>query len=164
MMSAWKPQSLNFSLNSHTGPLLFLTKSLCLKRVFLEKALDARLRKLQKDERLNGSSKRLETPRKPFITTVKQGHFLEPPPQIACFLGCSGKSNRSESPVKKEASKNLYAYSSMPRVLDRSNGHKARCESAAKAALLTASTVAGVRSKVGSAARDVNCNVTKKAG
>lgn len=83
-------------------------------------------------------------------------------------MGYGPKSDRSESPEKKEAARSLYAYSSMPRVLDRSGGHqghRARCESAAKAAVVIASGVAGTRSKVGSAARDVSCNhVAKRTG
>ncbi|KAJ8936155.1 hypothetical protein NQ314_012470 [Rhamnusium bicolor] len=82
------------------------------------KTLDAKLRRLQKDEKQN-KKPQIDTTsaRKPFVTTVKKGQFLEPPPEIACLIGIKVE----EPPAKKEQKedKRLYAYASQPRVLNR---------------------------------------------
>lgn len=118
------------------------------------KTLDAKLRKLQKDEK----NKRVEQQKRPlFVTTVKKGTFLNPPPEIASLLGF-----RVEEEVRKDEKK-LYSYSSKPRVLNRANitkfGHKARCEAAAKAAAVVAANVAGVQPNL--EFKDYNSNITK---
>ncbi|KAK4879165.1 hypothetical protein RN001_007311 [Aquatica leii] len=115
------------------------------------KALDAKLRKLQKEEKQIGTKSKAETPRKPFITTVKTGHFLDPPPETATLLGY-----KIEPPVAKE--KKLYAYASQPRVLHKAtdDAHKSRCQAAIKAAASVASAVAAIK--------DVNSNITKQPG
>ncbi|KAF2900339.1 hypothetical protein ILUMI_05847 [Ignelater luminosus] len=127
------------------------------------KALDAKLRKLQKEEKQQTTTSvkttKLETPRKPFITTVKKGHFLDPPPEIASLLGY-----KVEPQIPKE-NKNLYSFASKPRVLNKvsNNAHKSRCETAAKAAAVVASTVIGVHHFVQNL-KDVNSNITKPHG
>ncbi|KAF5269178.1 hypothetical protein FQR65_LT02478 [Abscondita terminalis] len=115
------------------------------------KALDAKLRKLQKDDKQGTTKVKPETPRKPFITTVKKGHFLDPPPEIASLFGF-----KVEPAVVKE--KKLYAYASQPRVLHKAidEAHKSRCEAAVKAAAAVVSAVAGFK--------DVNSNITRKSG
>lgn len=119
------------------------------------KTLDAKLRKLQKEEK----TKRVEQQKRPlFVTTVKKGTFLLPPPEIATLLGF-----RVEEEVRKDEKK-LYSYSSKPRVLNRSNnvqlGHKARCEAAAKAAAAVAANVAGIPHNFIN--KDSNTNITKR--
>lgn len=126
------------------------------------KTLDAKLRKLQRDEKI----KRYDNIKKPlFVTTVKKGQFLEPPPEVASLLGF-----KLEQPAAKKEEKKLYAYASKPRVLNRTpssavsqNGHKARCEAAAKAAAVIASTLAGV-SPTYETMKDKNFNITKRLG
>ncbi|XP_017785256.1 PREDICTED: radial spoke head protein 3 homolog isoform X2 [Nicrophorus vespilloides] len=120
------------------------------------KSLDAKLRKLQRDEKQSVVKKNdISKPR--FVTTVRKGEFLEPPPELATLLGIK----LEEEPRKEE--KKLYAYASHPRVLDRSpskTGHKARCEAAAKAAATVASAV--VQEDHIITKRDVNSNSVPK--
>lgn len=121
------------------------------------KTLDAKLRKLQKEEK----NKRTEQQKKPlFVTTVKKGTFLQPPPELASLFGF-----RIEEEMRKD-DKKLYAYASKPRVLNRSNnvnktGHKNRCDAAAKAAAVIASNVAGIQPNL-EIIKDVNSNFTRK--
>lgn len=116
--------------------------------------LDAKLRKLQRETNISPPVKKTDISAKPrFVTTVKKGEFLEPPPELANLLGLS-----SYEENKKEEKK-LYAYASQPRILDRSvvkNGHKARCEAAAKAA------EAAIEEEVIITKRDVNANMIQK--
>ncbi|XP_018573997.1 radial spoke head protein 3 homolog B isoform X2 [Anoplophora glabripennis] len=139
----------NFS-NSH-GNLNNNTSSTKLKFDDLKnqftKTLDAKLRRLQKEEK---QSKKppvdTTSSRKPFVTTVKKGLFLEPPSEIATLIGL-----KPEEPVKKEykEEKRLYAYASQPRVLNRTHlkGHQNRCEAAAKAAAKLIGTVVGIKNE-----------------
>ncbi|XP_060518707.1 radial spoke head protein 3 homolog isoform X2 [Cylas formicarius] len=79
------------------------------------KTLDAKLRRLQKKENQNkktGGSD-IEKFKKPFVTTVKKGKFLEPPPEKP-ILNFKVADEHSEKKNSK-----LYAYSSQPRVLNR---------------------------------------------
>lgn len=121
------------------------------------KTLDAKLRKLQKDEKSQSANKKTEISKKPFVTTVKKGQFLEPPPEIACLLGL-----KSEEPVKREE-KTLYAYASKPTVLNRFDtryGHRLRCEAAAKAAAYVVEAIAGIQNSI--LQKDINSNVGRK--
>lgn len=132
------------------------------------KSLDAKLRKLQKEENTKKSKSAASnntnpTPQKPFITVVKQGAFLEPPPEVATLLKLNFLDYSSEG-------KKLYAYASRPRVLNRistassnSDVHKAKCEAAAIAAAMIASGVAAYKnSGANRAKRDINSNISKK--
>lgn len=115
------------------------------------KTLDAKLRKLQKEEK----NKRVEQQKRPlFVTTVRKGTFLQPPPEIATLLGF-----RVDEQVRKDEKK-LYSFSSKPRILNRANnvkiGHKARCEAAAKAAAAVAANIAGIQHHF--IGKDVNSN------
>lgn len=122
------------------------------------KTLDAKLRKLQKEEKNKRGEQQQKKPL--FVTTVKKGAFLQPPPELATLLGF-----RIEEQVRKD-DKKLYAYASKPRVLNRTNnanktGHKNRCDAAAKAAAVIASNVAGIQPNL-EIIKDVNSNLTRK--
>lgn len=72
------------------------------------RALDAKLKGLQ--------HRRRQTDRRPvFVTTVKTGIFLDPPPDLAALLGLDGGSSSDSTTVA--ASNRYYSYSSKPRVL-----------------------------------------------
>lgn len=86
--------------------------------------------------------------RKPlFITTVKTGKFLDPPPELAILLGLSRKLDDSVTSSTDGSSNSLdtstrdrhqhqvllYSFSSQPRVLHQ-HYHRAKCDAAAKAA------------------------------
>ncbi|XP_069688847.1 putative uncharacterized protein DDB_G0271606 [Periplaneta americana] len=87
-----------------------------------------------------------EESRKPlFITTVKSGKFLDPPPELAILLGLNHTLNDSVSSSTNGSSNSLngsirdrhqqqvllYSFSSQPRVLHQHH-HRAKCEAAAK--------------------------------
>jgi hypothetical protein len=99
--------------------------------------------------------------RKPlFITTVKTGKFLDPPPELAILLGLSGKLNGSVTSSTDGSSNSLdtstrerhqqqvllYSFSSQPRVLHQ-HYHRAKCDAAAKAANSTPQRVRRETSK-----------------
>jgi hypothetical protein len=86
--------------------------------------------------------------RKPlFITTVKTGRFLDPPPELAILLGLNHNLNESVASSTNGSSNSLnasirdrhqqqvllYSFSSQPRVLHQ-HYHKAKCHAAAKVA------------------------------
>lgn len=127
------------------------------------KTLDAKLRKLQREEKLKNAVKKsiLENlPRKPFVTTVKKGEFLEPPPEYASLLGI-----RVDD---KEEFNKLYAYASRPRIVPHgrvstagstSEVHRSKCEAAAIAAAVISAGVAGMqRDSASRTKRDINSN------
>lgn len=121
------------------------------------RTLDAKLRKLQRDEKVQSPSKKPEISKKPFVTVVKKGQFLEPPPEIACLLGL-----RPEESVKREEKK-LYAYASKPTVLNRidaRHGHRMRCEAAVKAAACVVEAIAGIQNSI--LQKDINSNLSRK--
>lgn len=129
------------------------------------KTLDAKLRKLQKEEKLKTLVKKTlqELPRKPFVTTVKKGEFLEPPPEYASLLGI-----RVDD---KDDSNKLYAYASRPRIVhnarvstagSNSEVHRSKCEAAAIAAAVIASGVAGLKDASTRTKRDINSNNIRK--
>ena len=115
------------------------------------KTLDAKLRRLQREEK---HGKKTETNndknRKPFVTTVPKGTFLEAPQEIEKLYCKDGKIQKEEAETlrsKKKEARKLYAYSSQPRVLNRSPNkvvHVQKC-TAAFAAAKIASAVAGMR-------------------
>lgn len=122
------------------------------------KTLDAKLRKLQRDEKSPNRKASESNCKKPFVTTVKKGQFLEPPPEIASLLGI-----KVEEQQKRESNKNLYAYASRPRVLNRNafkGFHKARCEAAAKAVAGVMGAITGIHDEY--ASRDCNSNISNK--
>ena len=99
--------------------------------------------------------------RKPlFITTVKTGKFLDPPPELAILLGLSSKLNGSVTSSTDGSSNSLdtstrerhqqqvllYSFSSQPRVLHQ-HYHRTKCDAAAKAANSTQQRVRRETSK-----------------
>lgn len=97
--------------------------------------------KMNEKNRLNNDENR-----KPlFITTVKTGKFLDPPPELAILLGLSpnlndsvtsstdGSSNSLNTSTRERHQQQalLYSFSSQPRVLHQ-HYHKAKCDAAAK--------------------------------
>ncbi|KAJ9581109.1 hypothetical protein L9F63_023714, partial [Diploptera punctata] len=82
-----------------------------------------------------------------FITTVKTGKFLDPPPELAVLLGLThnlndsmtsstnGSSNSLNASIKDRHQQQvlLYSFSSQPRVLHQHH-HRSRCDAAAKVA------------------------------
>lgn len=84
--------------------------------------IDAKLKKLQRDEKLGKKPVQDILSRKPFVTTVKKGTFLEPPPEIANLIGLKVEEcQKRDSKEKKE--KIYYAFASQPRVLNRPIPH-----------------------------------------
>lgn len=82
--------------------------------------VDAKLKKLQRDEKLNKKS--AQDTRKPFVTTVKKGRFLEPPPEIANLFGLKGE-EQPKKDCREKKEKIYYAFASQPRVLNRPIPH-----------------------------------------
>lgn len=85
--------------------------------------VDAKLKKLQRDEKFNKKPPQPDiNSRKPFVTTVKKGKFLEPPAETATLFGI-----KSEEPQKRDhkekKEKLYYAFASQPRVLNRPIPH-----------------------------------------
>ncbi|XP_074030812.1 radial spoke head protein 3 isoform X3 [Leptinotarsa decemlineata] len=83
------------------------------------KTLDWKLKRLEKEENKQNKKPTPETTtlKKPFVTTVKKGQFLEPPPEIASLIGIKVE----DQPYRKKPkeTKQLYAFASRPRVLSR---------------------------------------------
>lgn len=97
--------------------------------------------KMNEKNRLNNDENRKPV----FITTVKTGKFLDPPPELAILLGLSpnlndsvtsstdGSSNSLNTSTRERHQQQalLYSFSSQPRVLHQ-HYHKAKCDAAAK--------------------------------
>lgn len=79
------------------------------------RTLDSKLKKLQRRDR--GGLK--QTSRKPvFVTTVKTGIFLDPPPDLAVLLGLDDRGSSSTSTAAADFHPTrYYSYASKPRVL-----------------------------------------------
>ncbi|CAB0000640.1 unnamed protein product [Nesidiocoris tenuis] len=89
--------------------------------------LDAKLRDLEeghmkKNNRKKGMNGGLLDHRPMFITTVKTGIFLDPPPELAALLGYPRPSNASSTSTTSHKSSEglMYSYSSQPRVVNTS--------------------------------------------
>ncbi|CAG9853769.1 unnamed protein product [Phyllotreta striolata] len=134
------------------------------------KVLDSKLKRLQKEE--TKLKKKTTTTvdaapatascKKPFVTTVKKGQFLEPPPELATLIGI--KTEESKRKIPKENGK-LYAFASRPRVLSRTppkNVHQTRCEAAAWAAAKLVGTVVGVRQEEPRIIRNISTQKQQK--
>lgn len=111
--------------------------------------LNAKLRKIQEreDEVANGGrkgcKKSLNFGRKPFITTVKSGEFLMPPPEVAALLGMAPNGawigvvgdqqdgNENEAGPTRSRFRSLLSLGRRPEV--RHSSHNARCQAALKA-------------------------------
>lgn len=95
------------------------------RRQHFVRTLDSKLRKLQLRQRAGGGGGgsrgvKQHASRKPvFVTTVKTGIFLDPPPDLAALLGLD---DRSSSAAAGYDSDRYYSYSSKPRAMyDRQN-------------------------------------------
>lgn len=92
--------------------------------------LDAKLRNLEEEGKRRKAKKRSVSldSRPMFITTVKTGIFLEPPPELAVLLGYSRTGNVSSSSTtsQKSGEELMYSFSSQPRVLNNNNKPKAK--------------------------------------
>ncbi|XP_032691645.1 radial spoke head protein 3 homolog isoform X5 [Odontomachus brunneus] len=107
--------------------------------------LNAKLKKIQEqaeaDQNRRSSKKSILPQKKPFITTVKTGEFLMPPPEVAALLGIAPNGNDEETaaastaiadgcPLKTKF-KSLVSLAKRPEV--RHSSHNARCPAALKA-------------------------------
>lgn len=84
-------------------------------RRHLAHTLDSKLKKLQRNAASNAAVKHhTSSPRRPvFVTTVKTGIFLDPPPDLAALLGLEDRSSTGSTAEYNR----YYSYSSQPRVL-----------------------------------------------
>lgn len=82
--------------------------------------LDAKLRDLEDGQgKRNKKTKNVVDNRPMFITTVKTGIFLDPPPELAALLGYPRSSNNSSTSTSQKSGEGLmYSYSSQPRVVN----------------------------------------------
>ena len=149
--------------NSASKTRLDVAQNQTLDKVFT-RTLDAKLKRLQKEEKQK--PKKMDIQSRPlFVTTVKKGQFLEAPREVPNSLAV-----KNEETQRREK-RRVYEFASKPRVLNKvSNvngtlklGHKARCEAAAKAAAIVASTVAGIQHSQ-EKKKDHNGNVADKSG
>lgn len=114
--------------------------SMTLSTEDFNEVLNAKLRKLQEqekekeEERKRGARKSQGFRKKPFITTVKTGEFLMPPPEVAALLGIPSNGNETEEtencPLRSKF-KSLASLARKPEV--RHSSHIARCPTALKA-------------------------------
>ncbi|XP_011059504.1 PREDICTED: radial spoke head protein 3 homolog isoform X3 [Acromyrmex echinatior] len=114
--------------------------SIVLSTEDFNEVLNAKLKKIQEQAEAEQGRKSLKKSilpqKKPFITTVKTGEFLMPPPEVAALLGIapSGKNEEEEAvdgcPLKSRF-KSLVSLAKRPEV--RHNSHNARCPAALKA-------------------------------
>ncbi|XP_011873030.1 PREDICTED: radial spoke head protein 3 homolog isoform X2 [Vollenhovia emeryi] len=112
--------------------------SIVLSTKDFNEVLNAKLKKIQEQaetEQGRKSPKKSILPqKKPFITTVKTGEFLMPPPEVAALLGIAPSGNEEEAtdgcPLKNRF-KSLISLAKRPEV--RHTSHNARCPAALKA-------------------------------
>ncbi|KAK0077196.1 hypothetical protein PV325_004298 [Microctonus aethiopoides] len=94
-------------------------------------------------EELNKIEKKQQIPlKKPFITTVKKGEFLKPPPEVAAMLGITPSGDwigqdidssniNHQTSLSRSKFRPLVSFNRRPEV--RHNSHNARCQAALKA-------------------------------
>ncbi|KZC14729.1 PREDICTED: radial spoke head protein 3 homolog B [Dufourea novaeangliae] len=111
--------------------------SITLSTEDFNEVLNAKLKRIQdqeKEEQRRIARKNQTFHKKPFITTVKTGEFLMPPPEVAALLGIGPTSNDSEEmdncPLRSRF-KSLVSLAKKPEV--RHSNHNARCPAALKA-------------------------------
>ncbi|KAL0133046.1 hypothetical protein PUN28_000650 [Cardiocondyla obscurior] len=100
--------------------------------------LNAKLKKIQEqtetEQGRRSPKKSIPPQKKPFITTVKTGEFLMPPPEVAALLGIAPSKNEEEiadgCPLRYRF-KSLVSLTKRPEV--RHSSHNARCPAALKA-------------------------------
>ncbi|KAF6205349.1 hypothetical protein GE061_019520 [Apolygus lucorum] len=84
-------------------------------------SLDAKLRDLEDGQRKRNKKNKGPMDNRPmFITTVKTGIFLDPPPELAALLGYPRSCNASSGSTTSQKSGEglMYSYSSQPRVVN----------------------------------------------
>ncbi|XP_053978354.1 radial spoke head protein 3 homolog [Hylaeus volcanicus] len=93
-----------------------------------------RIQELEKEEERKSTNRTQMFGRKPFITTVKTGEFLMPPPEVAALLGIGPRSSDADEtdtcPLRSRF-KSLVSLAKKPEV--RHSSHNARCPAALKA-------------------------------
>ncbi|XP_003706939.2 radial spoke head protein 3 [Megachile rotundata] len=111
--------------------------SITLSTENFNEVLNAKLKKLQeleKQEQRKNAKRNENVGRKPFISTVKTGEFLMPPPEVAALLGIAPPTNGTNEidvcPLRSRF-KTLVSLARKPEV--RHNSHNARCPAALKA-------------------------------
>jgi len=116
------------------------TMALTHGQLIFAQTLDEKLQKIEKDTNLyihndlNSFSNKKMTNKPQFITTVKKGVFLDPPPEVAALLGLTTVTSSIISPHSvSSASENnsimtnstqratvvMYSYSSKPKILHK---------------------------------------------
>ncbi|KAL1139056.1 hypothetical protein AAG570_009117 [Ranatra chinensis] len=96
-------------------------------------SLDAKLRRLKEGDAIKLAGKTMKKAasvdnRPLFITTVKTGVFLEPPPELAALLGLKSYHTSSESSGSIGLGEDvlMYSFSSHPRVLNNNNRYPSK--------------------------------------
>ncbi|XP_043259798.1 radial spoke head protein 3 homolog B [Colletes gigas] len=95
-----------------------------------------RIQDLEKEEQRKSAKRNQIFRKKPFITTVKTGEFLMPPPEVAALLGIGPNPNDADDtdsftcPLRSRF-KSLVSLAKKPEV--RHSSHNARCPAALKA-------------------------------
>ncbi|XP_025991863.1 radial spoke head protein 3 homolog isoform X2 [Solenopsis invicta] len=116
---------------------LTVKPSIVLSTEDFNEVLNAKLKKIQEQaeaEQGRKSPKKSIPQKKPFITTVKTGEFLMPPPEVAAWLGIAPRGTEEEAtdgcPLRSRF-KSLVSLAKRPEV--RHSNHNARCPAALKA-------------------------------
>lgn len=111
--------------------------SITLSTEDFNEVLNAKLKKIQeqeKEEQRKSGRRNQIFRKKPFITTVKTGEFLMPPPEVAALLGISPNANENDEtdscPLRTRF-RSLVSLAKKPEV--RHSSHNARCPVALKA-------------------------------
>ncbi|XP_011336500.1 radial spoke head protein 3 homolog isoform X2 [Ooceraea biroi] len=122
-----------------SGPFANSTKpSLVLSTEDFNEVLNAKLRRIQEQaeaEQDRRSPKKSLSQRKPFITTVRTGEFLMPPPEVAALLGIapSAAKNDEEGVDGTCSLRSRFKPLVAKRPEVRHSSHNARCPAALKA-------------------------------
>nr|XP_033325569.1 radial spoke head protein 3 homolog isoform X1 [Megalopta genalis] len=124
--------------------------SITLSTEDFNEVLNAKLKRIQdqeKEEQRKSARRGHTFHKKPFITTVKTGEFLMPPPEVAALLGIGPTEPEEIEPCPlRSRFKSLVALARKPEV--RHSSHNARCPAALKATvdftlgMMNASTMA----------------------
>lgn len=124
--------------------------SITLSTEDFNEVLNAKLKRIQdqeKEEQRRSARRGQSCRKKPFITTVKTGEFLMPPPEVAALLGIGpGEPDEPEACPLRSRFKSLVSLARKPEV--RHSSHNARCPAALKATvdftlgMMNASTMA----------------------
>ncbi|XP_029675481.1 radial spoke head protein 3 homolog isoform X1 [Formica exsecta] len=124
------------SLNEERPPII--KPSIILSTEDFNEILNAKLKKIQEqteaEQGRRSPKKSISPQKKPFITTVKTGEFLMPPPEVAALLGIAPSGNDEEATdgcSVKGRFKPLVSLAKRPEV--RHSSHNARCPAALKA-------------------------------